>query len=148
MSKKDNILAIGCDHAGYQLKEFLKEKLCEDNYEIKDFGAYSEESVDYPDIIHPLAKLINEKEIERGIIICGSGNGASITANKYINVRSALCWSVEQAELSRLHNEANILSLPARFIDLELAYNIVTKFLLTEFEGGRHKRRVDKISLL
>ena len=148
MAKKNKILAIGCDHAGYKLKEFLKEKLINENYIIKDFGTDSEESVDYPDIIHPLAKTINENKIERGIIICGSGNGASITANKYQYVRAALCWNMEQARLARLHNDANIISIPGRFVNFELAYKMVKMFLTTSFEGGRHKRRVEKISIL
>ncbi len=146
MVQTDNILAIGSDHAGYPLKEFLKEKLIENNYRIEDFGTDSEESVDYPDIIHPLAKSINEGKIEKGIIICGSGNGVNMVANKYINIRAALCWSPEQVKLVRLHNDANILSLPGRFIDFMLAYKMVKLFLNTDFEGGRHKRRVDKIS--
>ena len=147
MDKENNILAIGCDHAGYPLKEFLKQKLTNDNYSIRDFGTDSEESVDYPDIIHPLAKSINDTKIEKGIIICGSGNGASMVANKYLNIRAALCWNLEQVELARLHNNANILSLPGRFVEFELAYKMVKLFLTTNFEGGRHKRRVDKISL-
>jgi len=148
MDKTDNILGIGSDHAGFSLKQFLKEKLIKDNWNIEDFGTNSEDSIDYPDIIHPLAKIINEGKIKKGIIICGSGNGSAITANKYLNVRAALCWNLEQTELARLHNDANILSLPGRFIDFDLAYNMVKLFLSTDFEGGRHKRRVEKISLL
>lgn len=148
MNKTDNILGIGSDHAGFSLKQFLKEKLIKDNWNIEDFGTNSEDSIDYPDIIHPLAKILNEGKIKKGIIICGSGNGAAITANKYLNVRAALCWNLEQTELARLHNDANILSLPGRFIDFDLAYNMVKLFLSTDFEGGRHKRRVEKISLL
>lgn len=148
MVKENTIIAIGSDHAGYILKEFLKTKLSDDNYEFEDFGTDSEESVDYPDIIHPLAKKINEGIIKRGIIICGSGNGASMTANKYSNVRAAVCWSIEQAKLARLHNDANIISLPGRFIDFDDAYEMVKVFLTTGFEGGRHKRRVEKISKL
>jgi len=148
MAEKDNILAIGSDHAGYTLKEFLKEKLLEENYKIEDFGTNSQESVDYPDIVHPLAESINGGKIERGIIICGSGNGVNMVANKYSNIRAALCWNTEQVELSRLHNDANIISIPGRFVEFDLAYKMVKLFLDTNFEGGRHKRRVDKISPL
>jgi ribose 5-phosphate isomerase B len=146
MSKNDRYLAIGCDHAGYPLKEFLKKRLIDDNYEIEDFGTNSEESVDYPDIIHPLANAVNDGMIRRGIIICGSGNGASMVANKYPNIRAALCWSVKQAELARLHNNANIIALPGRFIEFDTAYEIIRTFLSISFEGGRHQRRVDKIA--
>ncbi|MBI9038566.1 MAG: ribose 5-phosphate isomerase B [Bacteroidales bacterium] len=146
MFKKNKVLIIGSDHGGYKLKEFLKEKLIKKGYKLKDYGTYSEKSIDYPDIIHPLSKSINNSEHEIGIIICGSGNGAQMTANKYPNVRAALCWNVEQAKLSRLHNDANIISLPGRFIDEETAFKMVEIFLNTEFEGGRHKKRVEKIS--
>ncbi|MEJ2595964.1 MAG: ribose 5-phosphate isomerase B [bacterium] len=146
MVNNDNILVIGSDHGGFELKEYLKERLTEDRYKIKDFGTFSAESVDYPDIIHPLAKSINEGQYERGIILCGSGNGAQITANKYLHVRAALCWNEEQARLAREHNDANIISLPGRVLDFELAYRMVIIFLNTAFEGGRHARRVAKIS--
>jgi len=146
MFDKTKMLAIGCDHAGYKLKEFLKKKLIEKGYSIRDFGCDSEKSVDYPDIIHPVALSIESKEFERGIIICGSGNGAQIAANKYRHVRAALCWNTEIAMLSRLHNDANIISLPARFIKNEDALDAVVVFLNSGFEGGRHKLRVDKIS--
>lgn len=147
MQKSERTIAIGCDHAGYELKEFLKKNLIKDNYFVEDFGTNSEESVDYPDIIHPLAKMVNDNKIERGIIICGSGNGASITANKYQNVRAAVCWNNEIAKLARLHNDANIISIPARFIDHNEAYQMVKTFLTIDFEGGRHMRRVQKMSL-
>ena len=137
---------MASDHGGFAMKEYLKAKLEMDGYEIKDFGTFSEDSVDYPDMIHPAAKAINDGEIERGIIMCGSGNGAQITANKYPNVRAGLCWTVEQAELTRLHNNANIMSLPGRFVDFELAWEITKKFLSTKFEGGRHTKRVEKIN--
>ncbi len=146
MNHSGRILVIGADHGGYEMKEFLRKRLTEAGYEIKDFGTNSEESVDYPDIIHPLASAINRGEYERGIILCGSGNGAQITANKYSNIRAALCWNEEQARLSREHNDANILSLPGRTIDLELALKMALIFLNTDFEGGRHARRVSKIS--
>jgi ribose 5-phosphate isomerase B len=146
MFDKTKILAIGSDHAGYKLKEFLKKKLADKGYTVKDFGCESDKSVDYPDIIHPLSQSIENKEFEKGIIICGSGNGAQMTANKYRHIRAALCWNTEIAMLSRLHNDANIISLPARFIKPEEALDAVVVFLNSGFEGGRHKARVDKIS--
>lgn len=139
------IIGIASDHAGYELKEYLKQQLSGE-YEFIDFGTTSTDSVDYPDFIHPLAAKINSGELSQGIIICGSGNGVSMTANKYPNVRAALCWEVELALLAREHNNANILSLPARFISKELAMNIVNAFLSTDFAGGRHQRRVEKIN--
>lgn len=144
---KVRVLAIATDHGGFAMKEHIKAKLEEEGYKVKDFGTFNEDSVDYPDMIHPAAASINKGEIERGIIMCGSGNGAQITANKYPNVRAGLCWDVQQAELTRLHNDANILSLPGRFIEFELAWEITKKFLSTEFEGGRHIKRVEKINI-
>jgi len=135
---------MACDHGGFEMKEFLKTKLGKLGYQIKDMGTMSSDSVDYPDMIHPLAKAVNDGEFVMGIILCGSGNGAQMTANKYQNVRAALCWSIEQ--LSREHNNANILSLPGRFISNDLAMEMTLKFINTEFEGGRHQRRVEKIS--
>lgn len=146
MDDNGKILVIGADHGGFEMKEFLRKNLLEAGYEIVDFGTDSEVSVDYPDIIHPLASAINKGEYERGIILCGSGNGAQMTANKYPNVRAALCWNEEQAKLSREHNNANILSLPGRAIDMDLALRMAMIFLTTDFEGGRHERRVSKIS--
>jgi len=143
---KNGILAIASDHGGFEMKEFLIQKLTEKGFKIKDFGTNSIESVDYPDMIHPLAKAVNKQENSRAIILCGSGNGAQMTANKYPNVRAALCWSVEQAKLAREHNNANIISLPGRFVSFELAWEMVQVFLATEFEGGRHERRVEKIA--
>jgi ribose 5-phosphate isomerase B len=140
------MIPIACDHGGFELKEFLKETLIKEGYEIKDFGTNGPESVDYPDFIHPLAKEINAGTYELGIIICGSGNGAQMVANKYPKVRAALCWTVEIARLARLHNNANIIALPGRFIDKDLAINMVNVFLTTAFEGGRHAARVEKIS--
>ncbi len=140
------VLAIASDHGGFKMKEFLKKKLKDAKYKIKDFGTYSDNSVDYPDWIHPLSKAINDGEYEVGIIICGSGNGAQMTANKYPNVRAGLCWNEEQAKLSRMHNNANILSLPGRFVPFDQAWRIVEIFLSTDFEGGRHTQRVNKIS--
>ena len=146
MNDRGKVLVIGADHGGFEMKEFLKTKLTEAGYELKDFGTNSAESVDYPDIIHPLAQAINAGEYARGIILCGSGNGAQMTANKYPHVRAALCWNVEQAKLAREHNNANIMSLPGRAIELNLALEMAFTFLETAFEGGRHARRVEKIS--
>ncbi len=146
MFDKAKILPISCDHGGFEMKEFLKEKLTSLGYTIKDMGTFSTDSIDYPDFIHPLASSVNKGEFELGIILCGSGNGAQMTANKYENVRAGLCWSVEQAKLTRLHNNANILSLPGRFVSFDVAFEIAKTFLTTEFEGGRHQDRVNKIS--
>lgn len=146
MDKSKNILALASDHAGFWMKEFIKQQLIKAGHEVKDFGAFSSGSVDYPDYVHPVAHAINEGEYERGIIMCGSGNGAQMTANKYPNVRAGLCWNVEQAKLIRMHNDANILSLPGRFVSLSESWDIVEVFLNTGFEGGRHIPRVQKIS--
>lgn len=145
MSREKKNLALGSDHAGYPLKEFLLSGLTGGEYTVEDFGCYNTESVDYPDIIHPLAKAVDEGRIHFGVIMCGSGNGVNMVANKYPGVRAALCWDIEQTALARLHNDANILSLPGRFIDYELALEMVKVFLETPFEGGRHERRVNKI---
>lgn len=147
MSDITDIIAIGTDHAGYQMKEFLIHNLKPEGFIFKDYGAFSEESVDYPDIIHPLAKDINDGKYKRGVIICGSGNGVAITANKYNNVRAAICWEKELAKLSRQHNNANIIVLPARFISFKEALRFVKIFFSTDFEGGRHLRRVEKIAI-
>jgi ribose 5-phosphate isomerase B len=138
-------IAIGSDHAGFELKEKIREYLFIKGYSVQDYGTRSPDSVDYPDIIHPLAFDMDNKKFEVGIIICGSGNGVAITANKYKNVRAALCWIPEIAELARKHNDANIISLPARYLTLEEAIVIIDKFLNTAFEGGRHLIRVEKI---
>lgn len=145
MIDKKQKIAIGADHAGYTLKEQIKPLLSELNFDYQDFGTFSIESCDYPDIIHPLAKSINNQEFNIGIIICGSGNGVNMTANKYLKVRSALCWTEEIAELARKHNNANILAMPARFISEDKAKAIVKIFLNTEFEGNRHLTRIEKI---
>lgn len=145
MFDKKQVLPIGTDHAGFSLKEFLIEHLTKKGYNFKDYGPFSDESVDYPDFIHPVAKAVNNGEFKFGIIMCGSGQGANMTANKYPNVRAALCWNVEQAKLSRQHNNANIISLPGRYIDFEQAEDIVEIFLHTDFEGGRHLRRLEKM---
>ena len=146
MFDKQEIIPMACDHGGFEMKEYLKTKLEKLGYKIKDFGTYSTDSVDYPDFIHPLAKAINDGQYKIGVILCGSGNGAQMTANNYINVRAALCWTLEQAILAREHNNENIISLPGRFIKHTLAIEMTLNFLNTEFEGGRHQRRVEKIS--
>lgn len=140
-------VAIGGDHAGYQLKEELKRLLIQLGHEVEDFGPENEESCDYPDIAHPLAESIANHNNRLGIAICGSANGINMTLNKHAAVRSAICWEVELASLARLHNDANIIALPARFISVDLAKECVQTFLETEFEGGRHQRRVNKIDL-
>lgn len=145
MLDKSIILPIASDHGGFAMKEFLIKKLKEAGFTVKDFGTSSEDSVDYPDMIHPLASAIDKGIFPLGIIMCGSGNGAQITANKYAGVRAGLCWSVEQAQLIRMHNNANIISIPGRFIDFDVAWEMVKVFLNTEFEGGRHNTRVEKI---
>ena len=145
MCKMKKIIPIACDHGGFEMKEYLVEKLKEAGYKVKDFGTYTSDSVDYPDMIHPLASAIEHGDYPLGIILCGSGNGAQMTANHHHNVRAALCWNTELAQLARQHNDANILSLPGRFISNELAWEMVQVFLNTEFEGGRHERRIRKI---
>jgi len=139
-------IAIGGDHAGFQYKEAITKMLVESGFEVQDFGPYNEASVDYPDFAHPVALSVESKESDLGILICGSGNGVAITANKHQGIRAALCWTVELGALARQHNNANVLCLPARFIDLKLATDIVGTFLSTPFEGGRHENRVNKIS--
>ena len=144
MSQK--IIPIGADHAGFNLKGKIIEFLESKGYQVKDFGCFSEESIDYPDFAHPVAEMIEQNTGMLGILICGSGNGINMTANKHKGIRSALCWNKEIAELARQHNDANIVSLPARFISEKEALEIVDTFLGTAFEGGRHQRRIDKIS--
>ena len=138
-------IAIACDHEGFDYKELIKKHL-EETYDVQDFGTYSKDSVDYPDFVHPAASSVENGENELGILICGSGNGVQITANKHQKIRCALCWMPEIAALARQHNDANMISIPARFISKELAFEIVDKFLTTDFEGGRHQNRVDKIA--
>ena len=139
------MLGIASDHAGFEMKEELKKFLKEKGYEVKDFGTHSPESMDYPDVAHPLAESIEKGEVSQGIALCGSGNGISMTLNKHQGIRAALCWNEELAALARQHNDANVLSLPARFISVDLAKRIVERFLESSFEGGRHLRRVNKI---
>jgi ribose 5-phosphate isomerase B len=140
------IIPIGCDHAGLKMKQEIMKHLEAKNYEIKDFGCHSEESIDYPDYGHPVATMVERNKGMLGIVICGSGNGINMTANKHAGIRSALCWKTELAELARQHNNANIIALPARFISVEEAIAMVDVFLSTEFEGGRHANRVNKIA--
>lgn len=140
-------IAIANDHAGTKYKFEIIKYLEKHNYQVTNFGTNTEESMDYPDTIHLAAKAVNDESVTCGIIICGSGNGAQITANKHQNVRAALCWNEELVELSRLHNNANILSIPARFVSLQQALEFVKIFINTKFEGGRHQDRVCKIPL-
>ncbi|MGJ1431721.1 ribose 5-phosphate isomerase B [Sphingobacterium spiritivorum] len=139
-------IAIGGDHAGFDYKKELIPFLQELGYEVKDFGAHSTDSVDYPDFAHPVASAVESKEFDKGILICGSANGVAITANKHQEIRAAICWLEEIAALARQHNDANIVCIPARFISLDLAKAIVKTFMTTDFEGGRHANRVNKIS--
>lgn len=141
-------IAICNDHAGYGLKNHVIDFLKAQGVSVlKDFGCYSEESCDYPDYAHPMATAVEKGEYDFGIAICGSGNGISMTANKHQGIRAALCWLPELAALARQHNNANVLSMPARFISEETAIEIVKSFFAADFEGGRHERRVEKIAL-
>lgn len=142
---KKQTIGMASDHAGYELKEQLKPFLKELGYKIKDFGARSAESMDYADTAHPLAEAVEKGEVDFGIAMCGSGNGISMTLNKHQGIRDALCWIPEIAALAKQHNNANIITLPARFISEELAREIVLAYLNATFEGGRHQRRIDKI---
>ncbi len=139
-------IAIGADHAGFEYKSIIKEYLEEFGHDVTDFGTFNGDSVDYPDFAHLVASAIESPDYEQGILICGSANGVAITANKHQGTRAAICWTTELSALARRHNNANIVCIPARFINSELAKDIVHTFLTTDFEGGRHSRRVDKIS--
>jgi len=141
------MIGIASDHAGFEMKQGLIDYLTESGYEVKDFGTCSPESMDYPDVAHPLAVSVANGESEYGIGLCGSGNGISMTLNKHQEIRAALCWNEELASLARHHNDANILTLPARFISLETAIRITATFLTEPFDGGRHRHRVEKIPL-
>ena len=140
-------IGLACDHAGFELKEKLKEYLISRENQIKDFGCYSLDSVDYPDFAHQLAESIENNENELGIQFCGTGNGINMSANKHQGIRAALCWNTHIAEQSRLHNNANVLTMPARHLNWEEVQEIVDTFLATNFEGGRHERRVNKIKI-
>ena len=146
MMMKTNKIAIGCDHAGFEFKEIIREFLEKEGYEVKDFGTFSEQSVDYPDFVHPLASSIENGENELGILLCGSANGVAITANKHQQIRAAIAWKNELAALARQHNNANVICLPARFISIEEAKAFSKTFVTTDFEGGRHQTRVNKIT--
>ncbi|MDR3273162.1 MAG: ribose 5-phosphate isomerase B [Flavobacteriaceae bacterium] len=138
-------IAVAADHAGFTYKNLIFKYLENKDYTVHDFGTYTSESVDYPDCVHPLATAVESKEFDYGIVVCGSGEGVSMTANKHQGIRCALCWNEEVAEITRKHNNANVLAIPERFISEDLALKIVDKFLHTDFEGGRHERRVEKI---
>jgi ribose 5-phosphate isomerase B len=140
-------IAIGCDHAGFPYKDAIKELLEKQGHKVMDFGTNSTESVDYPDFVHPVANDIEDKKARLGVLICGSGNGVAITANKHKKIRAAICWNTELAALARQHNNANIVCIPARFISKKKALEIVDLFIKSKFEGGRHARRVKKISM-
>lgn len=143
MSKK---IAIGSDHAGFSLKEHIKEWLQQQGYEVQDHGTYSVEAADYADFAHPVASAVESGAAEKGVLVCGSGQGVAITANKHQGIRAALVWDTPLAALARQHNDANVICLPERFIAKETAIRCVDTFLRTDFEGGRHARRVAKIS--
>ncbi|MEA1875463.1 MAG: RpiB/LacA/LacB family sugar-phosphate isomerase [Bacteroidota bacterium] len=140
-------LGLASDHAGYSLKNWLIEKLIETGYEVKDFGCNSDDSCDYPDYAHPLAEAIENGEVDKGFSLCGSGNGINMVVNKHARVRSALCWNNEITVLARSHNDANICAIPARFVEKEQAWKMIKVFLETEFDGGRHLRRINKIPI-
>ncbi|KAA6350301.1 ribose-5-phosphate isomerase B [termite gut metagenome] len=142
------IIGLCSDHAGYELKEFVKSRLEAEGLTYKDFGTYSIESCDYADFAHPLARAVEVGECYRGIALCGSGNGINITLNKHQGIRAALCWIEEIARLARQHNDANILVMPARFISTDEANKVISAFLSAKFEGGRHQQRIDKIPVL
>lgn len=138
-------IAIGADHAGFTYKEQIKEWLEANGYAVTDFGTYSADSADYADFAHPVASAVESGQADRGVLVCGSGEGVSMTANKHQGIRAALVWQPAVAELTRQHNDANVLCLPERFISLDDALESVHLFLTTAFEGGRHQRRVDKM---
>lgn len=142
-----NIIAIGSDHAGFQYKSAVMDHLQQKGFEVRDHGTFTEASCDYPDYAHAVASSVEKEDAWRGILICGSANGVAITANKHQGIRAAICWENEIASLARLHNDANIICLPARFVSIDLALEMVDLFLSTEFEGGRHQNRVQKIKI-
>jgi len=141
----DMIIALGADHAGFHYKQAIKAYLEEKGFTVKDFGTNSDEAVDYPDFAHPLADAVGSGACAMGVLVCGSGNGVAMTANKHPKVRAALCWNEELAGLVRQHNNANVLCVPERFVDEALAVKMADVFMHTSFEGGRHERRVSKI---
>ena len=139
-------IAIGGDHAGFSYKEKMVAYLSSREIEVKDFGPYTADSVDYPDFVHPVATSVESREYDLGILICGSGNGVAMTANKHQGIRAALCWNKDLAALARQHNNANVICIPERFVEYEVAQGMEETFLSSDFEGGRHERRVGKIS--
>lgn len=140
------VISIGCDHAGFETKTVIVSTLQSQGYAVIDHGTFSADSVDYPDFIHPVADDVESGEARFGLVLCGSGNGTAMTANKHQGIRAALCWTEELAALARKHNDANVLSIPARFVSVELAVKMTEVFLHTDFEGGRHIQRVQKIA--
>jgi len=144
---KIKTIAIGCDHAGFPYKDSIVKLLEAKGIEVKDMGTNSADSVDYPDFVHPVADSVESGESQLGVTLCGSGNGVAMTANKHQDIRAAICWNEELAALARQHNNANVISIPVRFIEEETAMKMVETFIQTEFEGGRHARRVGKISM-
>jgi len=139
-------ISIGSDHAGFQYKKDIIAMLEEQGYDVQDYGCHDESSVDYPDFAHPVATKVANKEVNFGVLVCGSGNGVCITANKHEGVRAALCWTVEVAKVVRMHNDANIICMPARFVSKITAGKMLDAFIETKFEGGRHQNRIDKIT--
>ncbi|MEL6988402.1 MAG: ribose 5-phosphate isomerase B [Bacteroidota bacterium] len=139
-------IAIGGDHAGFEYKSKLIKYFEGKGYKVQDLGPYSSDSVDYPDFVHPVANLVESRKANVGILICGSGNGVAMTANKHKKIRAALCWNTKLAALARQHNNANIIAIPARFVTYNMALSMAKAFVTTDFEGGRHARRVKKIS--
>lgn len=144
---KNKSLIIGSDHAGFEAKQLLIQYLQAKGYSIKDVGTYNDQSIDYPDFAHPVASAVSKGEYEQGVLLCGSGNGVCMSANKHENVRAALCWTEEIAQLARQHNDANILCIPARFVNTEEVEKMARAFLNTAFEGGRHEARKNKIDI-
>ena len=140
-------IAVGCDHAGFNYKEQIKKMLSDEGFAVKDFGTFSEDSVDYPDFVHPLANSIENNENDLGVLICGSANGVAITANKHQKIRAAIAWENKVAALARQHNDANVICIPSRFVSADQAKQFVETFITTPFEGGRHATRVNKISV-
>jgi ribose 5-phosphate isomerase B len=140
-------ISIGCDHAGFPYKEAVVNYLNSKGFQVEDNGTYSLDSVDYPDFVHPVAESVQSGDAKFGVIMCGSANGVAITANKHRGIRAAICWNVEVAQLARQHNNANVIAIPARFVSVETALEMLETFINTEFEGGRHQNRVEKIDL-
>lgn len=139
------IIVIGCDHAGFPYKDAILKKLKKEGHEVIDHGTFSEDSVDYPDFVHSAVAELETGKASLGILLCGSGNGVAMTANKHQHIRAALCWKKQLAELARQHNNANVVCIPVRFVSKKLALGIVSSFIESDFEGGRHLRRVNKI---